>query len=165
MCNIPIIITAPYLFLIKIPIRAEPEINLPRSITISRVDPDIEIVEENITRRWLQVFTIIIAILILIIVILIIILITILITGTTRPAPAAPVMSRGRGLTASPGRGMRGTYSTRWLFKSIVITTLMISIFEIIDLINFIIKSLSLSNLSSNCRSSGRGSRGSYAPR
>ena len=31
--------------------RAEPEINLPRSITISRVDPDIEIVEENITRR------------------------------------------------------------------------------------------------------------------
>ena len=36
--------------------RAEPEINLPRSITISRVDPDIEIVEENITRRWIVSF-------------------------------------------------------------------------------------------------------------
>ena len=140
MCNIPIIITAPYLFLIKIPIRAEPEINLPRSITISRVDPDIEIVEENITRRWIQVFAIIIIIILSLILRILLILITVLIiTTTTRPAPAAPVMSRGRGLTASPGRGMRGTYSTRWLFKSLFFSTMMISIFEIIDLINFII--------------------------
>ena len=51
MCNIPINVTALSLFLIKMSFRAEPEINLPRSITISRVDPDIEIVEENITRR------------------------------------------------------------------------------------------------------------------
>ena len=36
-----------------------------------------------------------------------------LIMITIRPAPAPPVMSRGRGLAASPGRGMRGTYSTR----------------------------------------------------
>ena len=121
MCNIPINATALSLFPITKSFRAEPEINLPRSITISRVDPDIEIVEENITRRWIQVFAIstililliILPIILLILLILITVLILIIILTTTRPAPAAPVMSRGRGLTASPGRGMRGTYSTR----------------------------------------------------
>ena len=144
MCNIPINATALSLFLIKMSFRAEPEINLPRSITISRVDPDIEIVEENITRRWIQAFAIITILILLPLIPLILHhpppSSTILIITTTRPAPAAPVMSRGRGLTASPGRGMRGTYSTRWLLKTlIIINIMMIIIVEIFIKINFII--------------------------